>query len=86
LGVKEVFHCLVVHHVLGDYSGSVSGASELEVVFDHALQLLLQLNEIDCRCQHYWGRPSRLTWVVASGGLDSVTLASVSILVARRGA
>jgi hypothetical protein len=35
--------------------------SELEVVFGHAFQLLLQLNEVDYRCQHYWGRPSRLT-------------------------
>jgi hypothetical protein len=30
--VQECFNCLVVHHVLGDYPGSVPSASELEVI------------------------------------------------------
>jgi hypothetical protein len=77
---------MVVHHVLGDYPGSVSGVSELEVVFGHSFQLLLQLNEVDYRCQHCWGGLPVLPWAAASGGMGSVTGASVSILVARRGA
>jgi hypothetical protein len=44
--------------VLGDYPGSVPGALELDVLFGHSFQLLLQLNEVGCRRQHYWG-PSR---------------------------
>jgi hypothetical protein len=85
LGVKIIFHCLVFHHVLCDYPGSVSGVSDLEVAFGHAFQLLLQLNEVDCRCQLYWGGLLLLLWVAASGGVGSVAGASISISVARRG-
>jgi hypothetical protein len=35
-----------VIHAFGDDSGSVSGATELEVVLDHIFQLLLQLDEV----------------------------------------
>jgi hypothetical protein len=35
-----------VIHVLGDDSGSVPGATKLEVVLDHIFQLLLQLDEV----------------------------------------
>jgi hypothetical protein len=34
-------------HAFGDDSGSVSGATALKVVFDHAFQLPLQLNQVD---------------------------------------
>jgi hypothetical protein len=52
----EVGHnCLVVHHVLGDYSGPVPGVTVLEVLLGHAFQLFLQPDEVGCRRQYYWG-------------------------------
>jgi hypothetical protein len=43
---KVSFYGFKVIHTLGDDSGSVPGAAELEVVLDHIFQLLLQLDEV----------------------------------------
>jgi hypothetical protein len=40
--------CCKIRHGFCDYSGSVSGATELEVVGYQAFQLLLQLNQVSC--------------------------------------
>jgi hypothetical protein len=43
---KIGLHCLVAHHVLGDYPGPVPGAAEPELLLGHAFQLLLQPDEV----------------------------------------
>jgi hypothetical protein len=48
-------------YAFDDDFGSVSGATELEVFFDHAFQLLLQLNQVDFGRQDYWGWPTCLS-------------------------
>jgi hypothetical protein len=55
---KGIFY-LVVHHILGDYPGPIPGITELEALLGHAFQLFLQLDEVGCRRQYYWGRPAR---------------------------
>jgi hypothetical protein len=39
--VEAGFHCVIVHHVLGEYPCSVSNATELEYLFGHAFPLYL---------------------------------------------
>jgi hypothetical protein len=49
IGVKVKFYGLEIRHASRDDSGSVSGATELDVFFDHTFQFLLQLNKFSGR-------------------------------------
>jgi hypothetical protein len=49
MGVEVGFDGLEIRHASRDDSGSVSGATELMVFFDHTFQLLLQLNRVSGR-------------------------------------
>jgi hypothetical protein len=68
-----------------DCSGPISGATELKVLFYHAFQLLLQLNQVSCGGYNYWGRPACFARNCSSCGVASVPEVSVSISVALRG-
>jgi hypothetical protein len=83
--VEESFHCLVVHHVLSDYSGPVLCATELEALLGHAFQLFLQLDEVGCSSQYIGGDRPNFPVATASVYLDSVIGASVFMLLDRRG-
>jgi hypothetical protein len=53
--VGEVrFDGFEIRHSFGDYSGFVSCATKLKIIFDYVLQLLLQLNQVVFRRQDYW--------------------------------
>jgi hypothetical protein len=49
IGVVVGFDGLEICHASRDDSGSVSGATERKIFFDHTLQLLLQLNQVSGR-------------------------------------
>jgi hypothetical protein len=49
MGVEVGFDGLEIRHASCDDSGSVSGATELEVFFEHNFQLFLQLNQVSGR-------------------------------------
>jgi hypothetical protein len=49
IGVEVGFDGLEIRHASPDDAGSVSGATELNVFFDHTFQLLLRLNQVSGR-------------------------------------
>jgi hypothetical protein len=49
IAVEMRFDGLEIRHASRDGSGSFSGATELNVSFDHTFQLLFQLNQINRR-------------------------------------
>jgi hypothetical protein len=40
------------------YPSTVSGVTELEVIFNHTFDYVLQMHQVSGTCTHYWGRPS----------------------------
>jgi hypothetical protein len=62
MGLEVRCHCLKVQYLSCDHASSVSGATEPELLFHHALQLLLQLHEICCRSKDYLRRSARSFW------------------------